>query len=162
MYNKLLIAVESALVNMTGCAVPCSHMEFKHVGSKFKAEHTFGFLLRFGKTEVSEEKEAYVYGFVSFVSEFGGSLGLFLGFSFLTVWDIFEPLFISFSKQIRYIKKWGYELKNINQHQCQKFPNLVSLYYIIQCLYNKLWTNKLFSGSDEYNIWVPVNLNHSG
>ena len=104
-YDKLVIAVESALVNMTGCAVPCSHMEFKHVGSKVKAEHTFGFLLRFGKTEVSEEKEAYVYGFVSFVSEFGGSLGLFLGFSFLTVWDIFEPLFISFSKQIRYIKK---------------------------------------------------------
>ena len=41
---------------------------------------------------MTEDKEAYVYGFVSFVSEFGGSLGLFLGFSFLMVWEIMEHL----------------------------------------------------------------------
>ena len=103
--QELVRAVETDLINMTGCAVPCSYMQFKHVGSKVKSETSFGFILRFAKTEVFEEKEAYVYGFVSFVSEFGGSLGLFLGFSFLTVWDIFEPLFISCAKQIRYIQK---------------------------------------------------------
>ena len=38
------------------------------------------------------EEEVFVYGFVSFVSEFGGSLGLFLGWSFMTVWDLAEAL----------------------------------------------------------------------
>ena len=56
-------------------------------------------MLRFAKTEMMEDKEVYVYGFVSFVSEFGGSLGLFLGFSFLMVWEIIEPLvFIGYQK----------------------------------------------------------------
>ena len=32
-------------------------------------------------SEVTEEKEEYLYDFVSLVAEFGGALGLFLGFS---------------------------------------------------------------------------------
>ena len=84
--------VETDLINMTGCKVPCRYLQFKHAGSKVIAQNSFGFKLKFGKTELLEEREMYVYGFVSFVSEFGGSLGLFLGFSFMTVWDICEPL----------------------------------------------------------------------
>ena len=33
------------------------------------------------------EVEAWVYPWTSPVAEFGGTLGLFLGFSFMTVWD---------------------------------------------------------------------------
>ena len=36
---------------------------------------------------VTVKEEAYIYPLQSFVSEFGGSLGLFVGFSFLTIWD---------------------------------------------------------------------------
>ena len=33
------------------------------------------------------EKEQLIYSLPSLVAEFGGTLGLFLGFSFLTLWD---------------------------------------------------------------------------
>ena len=32
-------------------------------------------------------KEELIYPFASLVAEFGGTLGLFLGFSFMTLWD---------------------------------------------------------------------------
>ena len=37
-----------------------------------------------------KRKEVEVYPFQSFVSEFGGALGLFLGFSFMMLWDLIE------------------------------------------------------------------------
>ena len=36
------------------------------------------------------EKEVWAYTTINFISEMGGSLGLFLGFSFLSVWDFWE------------------------------------------------------------------------
>ena len=33
------------------------------------------------------ETEELIYPWQSLVAEFGGALGLFLGFSFMTVWD---------------------------------------------------------------------------
>ena len=37
------------------------------------------------------------YGIVSLVSDFGGTLGLFVGFSFFSLWDIFRDLSIVLS-----------------------------------------------------------------
>ena len=34
------------------------------------------------KKEIIEETEVLAYSFISFLAEFGGALGLFLGFSF--------------------------------------------------------------------------------
>ena len=45
----------------------------------------------FVSTDIRSEKEAWVYPLIpSFIAELGGSLGLFLGFSFLTFWDCFD------------------------------------------------------------------------
>ena len=52
----------------------------------------FGLQLKFATTEGREEREILLYGFVSFVSEFGGALGLFLGLSFLSFWDVIENI----------------------------------------------------------------------
>ena len=41
----------------------------------------------FASTDIVTQKENLVYPPVSFISELGGSLGLFVGFSFLTIWD---------------------------------------------------------------------------
>ena len=87
-------------LNFTGCRSPCTYIEYKHVGHPKNINPTgYGLTIKFAETEMIEDKETYVYGFVSFVSEFGGSLGLFLGFSFLMVWEIIEPLvFIGYQK----------------------------------------------------------------
>ena len=37
-------------------------------------------------------REVEVYPLESFISEFGGALGLFVGFSFMMIWDIIEML----------------------------------------------------------------------
>ena len=50
----------------------------------------FWFIFNFVSTDVRVETETYVYPLMSFVSEFGGGLGLFLGFSCLTLWDGLE------------------------------------------------------------------------
>ena len=92
-FNTLLFRDERMTFNFTACRAPCTYTEFKEVGHPKNVHATgYGLWLRFAKTEMVEDKEAYVYGFVSFVSEFGGSLGLFLGFSFLMVWEFIEPL----------------------------------------------------------------------
>ena len=66
---------------------------------------SYGFQLSFAKTEAWEEREALVYEFVSFVSEFGGSLGLFLGFSFYSVWDVLELFLAVLYKQRKKLLK---------------------------------------------------------
>ena len=52
-------------------------------------------------SEVTEEREEYLYDFVSLVAEFGGALGLFLGVSFLTMWEVAEPALLMISKHIK-------------------------------------------------------------
>ena len=47
-----------------------------------------GFMFGFSSNSLTIKEEALLYPFDSFLAEFGGSLGLFLGFSFLTMWDI--------------------------------------------------------------------------
>ena len=40
------------------------------------------------------QEEVLVYPFQSFIAEFGGCLGFFLGFSFMTIWDGLKSLVI--------------------------------------------------------------------
>ena len=47
------------------------------------------------------ETEHLLYDFTSFVSEFGGALGLFLGFSFLMVLEMITPFIIIVKKAIK-------------------------------------------------------------
>ena len=43
-----------------------------------------------GAKKFRKRKEVEVYPVESFMSEFGGALGLFVGFSFMMIWDIIE------------------------------------------------------------------------
>ena len=60
----------------------------------------FGFY--FSSTELRVEKEVPAYPTMSFIAEIGGSLGLFIGFSFLTIWDCMEIMI----ERIRNTKKY--------------------------------------------------------
>ena len=46
--------------------------------------------MNFVSTDIRMEKEVKIYPLISFISELGGSLGLFLGFSFMTLWDLID------------------------------------------------------------------------
>ena len=98
--------VEAQLIQMTGCLLPCTYSEYKLIGNPVVIDQSrFGLQLSFGKTEASEEREALVYEFESFVSEGGGALGLFLGFSFLSAWDLLEIVFTLICKQRKKLLK---------------------------------------------------------
>ena len=48
-----------------------------------------GLLVRWLSGEVIEETEELAYDILTFVANFGGTLGLFVGFSFFMFWDLF-------------------------------------------------------------------------
>ena len=91
-YKKFLHAESYEIINMTGCKSPCKYNEYKFATSspevmpRSDSKSTLvGFWVASRKTWV--EEEVLLYSFTSLVAEFGGSLGLFLGFSFLTLWQ---------------------------------------------------------------------------
>ena len=49
--------------------------------------------LRMAKSKISFKKELWVYDEISLVSEIGGALGLFVGFSFLNVADLVSYIY---------------------------------------------------------------------
>ena len=63
-------------------------------------EKYFLFMNSFDDTEVRLEKEVWPYPAISFIAEMGGALGLFIGVSFLSVWDFWEFVFDKY-KQYR-------------------------------------------------------------
>ena len=102
------------IIKSTNCLIPCKYSEYKVVGEPINGNSTifwpdekqgykFQFIEKFllvniycrhfhmgfsfASTDVVTQKESLVYPPVSFISELGGSLGLFVGFSFLTIWD---------------------------------------------------------------------------
>ena len=59
-------------------------------------ERYFLVYIRFDNTEGQLEKEVWAYSAISFVAEMGGALGLFIGISFLSVWDFLEYIFYKY------------------------------------------------------------------
>ena len=58
--------------------------------TKINIFRDFAFGMNFVSTDIRMEKEVEIYPLISFISELGGSLGLFLGFSFMTIWDLID------------------------------------------------------------------------
>ena len=56
------------------------------------------FLISFSTNVLTVLEEQYVYPMDSFIAEFGGALGLFLGFSFMMVWDLIQFVLASVKK----------------------------------------------------------------
>ena len=50
-----------------------------------------GYIFLLVSSDVISEEETLIYDMISFVSEFGGSLGLFLGFSFFMLASYIAP-----------------------------------------------------------------------
>ena len=108
--NGLKALTKTELTNTTNCLPPCSYWKYTQVGegnvrdqTKFgKLRFTYsvvchvniycsGYMFVLSSNEVSVEEETLIYDLISFVSEFGGSLGLFLGFSFFMLVSYLAP-----------------------------------------------------------------------
>ena len=90
------------VVTTSGCQAPCRFLEYKILNDLMKGLTVgFGIGMMFPSTEITLEEEEYVYPFVSFVAEFGGALGMFLGFSFLMVWDFLYFGIITLCKYLK-------------------------------------------------------------
>ena len=50
----------------------------------------FGVVFTYGSLGTTVLREYLIYPFDSLVSDFGGTLGLFVGFSFVTLWDLIQ------------------------------------------------------------------------
>ena len=104
-YDKMFRMTQTSLVNYTGCTLPCNYVEYQLVKEPVKAKDVYLYLdLVWLNANALERTEQLIYPLESFVSEFGGALGLFLGFSFMMVCDVLQGLIKFFSKYKNYKK----------------------------------------------------------
>ena len=78
--------------NITECEFPCNYHKYSVVGTplKWEMKGVSYINLFYTSTDIITSQEVLLYPFDSLVSEFGGALGLFLGFSFLGLLDIIQ------------------------------------------------------------------------
>ena len=96
MFNKLAVTESEEIGHMTGCKKPCKYKKYNFLGdptshSAYKSDH-FVFSLWAVSYKTNVETEKLIYPSSSLVAEFGGTLSLFLGVSFISIWDDFGLL----------------------------------------------------------------------
>ena len=92
------------LTNHTGCPLPCSFTVYSLAEEPFNSvgfEPKVGLDVMFGQRIITVDKEVFIYPFNSFIAEIGGSLGLFLGFSFLMGLDMIHEASIKIQKYFK-------------------------------------------------------------
>ena len=77
-------------VNIKDCPYPCTYLKIRSVGSiSNKNPHTGSFGFAFNM--FTEKAEAhFTYKELELIAEFGGYVGLFLGYSVLSLTDVFN------------------------------------------------------------------------
>ena len=90
LYNQMNFASDFKKIAV-GCIKPCNYQEYKIIGDKAPTSLTKEDFLTFALVAVDNniyvETEALLYPGTSLVAEIGGTLGLFIGFSFMILWD---------------------------------------------------------------------------
>ena len=109
MFTWLLHSKKNSFRHWTGCFAPCTYLKYS-VLYRQQISPVFGFLLHYAVGDLTVVKEVMLnffntlqellYPFSSFLAEFGGALGLFLGFSFAMFWDFAFVIFTIFGRKI--------------------------------------------------------------
>jgi hypothetical protein len=104
-YKNLWMLWQTRIVENTGCLVPCSYTNYKLATEPMKFDiETQRLAVAFSTPDVLKRTEELLYPLESFVSEFGGALGLFLGFSCMMIWDGLEIFFLHCLKNCNLFK----------------------------------------------------------
>ena len=104
LYNKLWIEDLDGIYRRTGCLKPCHYMKYKIEGDRLPTSYkskNFLFSLNSVSNDTFVETELLVYSWTSLVAEFGGSLSLFLGISFMSLWDGAHIIRVGVQKLVR-------------------------------------------------------------
>ena len=101
-YFDLSYQYKREIVRLTGCSLPCRYRQYSLAksGAPAPSQMSSGdVLLWYASTDLVKEEEELIFPFESMVSELGGALGLFLGFSFFGLFDsVFVALHTIFAK----------------------------------------------------------------
>ena len=90
LYAELADYEPKRVFDKTGCQRPCTYRRYEFIGQPQLAgfeTNDFLFSLFSYSNYTRVETEELIYPLSSLVAEFGGTLGLFIGFSFMTLWD---------------------------------------------------------------------------
>ena len=82
-YRQVFVSTEKELKELTGCPFPCTYTHYSLSQTYSFNSNETEFVINYALTDLITEEEVLLFPFDSLVSEFGGALGLFLGFSFL-------------------------------------------------------------------------------
>ena len=89
-WTNIAFMPKSEVAQRYGCIFPCQSLQYEIVESVSMQNYKKGpTLVEFGLStrEIAVETEEQIYEWTSLVGDLGGSLGLFLGFSFFMFWD---------------------------------------------------------------------------
>ena len=104
-YNKMLDEIKYSdldnIFKLTNCVKPCKYKRYQLIGEKkpslFQSDYVaFSLWAVSENTKVSTEH--LVYPFSALIADFGGTLGLFLGISFIGLWDLIHLFAVLFYK----------------------------------------------------------------
>ena len=111
LYYHLAAGDRRRIEVVTGCLLPCSYTEYNLVSSRpIKSPWaTSATIMFFGNLATRVRKEVYVYSFLDLVSDFGGSLGLFIGFSFFSLWDTAKDILMLQGATLRKLYKVNFK-----------------------------------------------------
>ena len=95
-YENIVLASMSVIINKTGCNKPCRYREYVvvegPVESVMEAYSYFSVDLWLSSTDITILTDIPVYPWTSLIAEFGGTFSLFFGLSMMTLWDGVEKL----------------------------------------------------------------------
>ena len=104
------------ITKVTGCMKPCQYRKYQFVGVEEAGASPKSEFFAFSVWAVSKKTtvrtEQLIYPLSSLVAEFGGTLGLFLGFSFINLWDSMPLLRKAYN-----VMREKDLFKNVEQHK---------------------------------------------
>ena len=99
-YEKISSDEFSQITRYTACLAPCSYIDVVPHGNPVvtRGQKSAAYFLTLAETRIQVMTERQHPDFSSLVADIGGTLGLFLGFSFYMVWDLITMIMLKFKK----------------------------------------------------------------